>query len=199
MGNEPSKSNSRLGVCAMAFTTKAIEAEEMKTVAGALNASGGGGDSGMCPKSEFDEALKTVEKFEESDLELFHKLFVMFDNTGEDTVPIREYLAGVGGCLCSGTVAEKLQLAFELYDLNGTGVSDRGNMKKVLNSINLVASYFGDPVVSTADIDKLVLETFQKANVTTAPLPFDTCVPLIVGNNIVERFVAGKGDVKFGR
>jgi len=199
MGNEPSKSNSRLGVCAMAFTTKAIEAAEMKAIQQALNSSGGGGEGGMCPRADFDEALKVVEKFEESDLELFNKLFIMFDNTGEETVPIKEYLAGVGGCLCSGTVAEKLQLAFELYDLSNTGVSDRANMKKLLNSINLVASYFGDPVVSTADIDKLVLETFQKANVTTSPLAFDVCVPLIVSNNIVERFVAGKGDVKFGR
>ena len=58
MGNEPSKSNSRLGVCAMAFTTKAIEAEEMKTIASALSASEGGGDSGMCPKAEFDEARR---------------------------------------------------------------------------------------------------------------------------------------------
>ena len=100
-------------------------------------------------------------------MELFNRLFVMFDNTGEDTIPIKEYLAGVGGCLCSGTAADKLALAFELYDLSGQKVADRANMKKVLNSINLVASYFGDPVISTADIDKIVLETFQKAGVTT--------------------------------
>jgi hypothetical protein len=72
-------------------------------------------------------------------------------------------------------------------------------MKKVLNSINLVASYFGDPVISTADIDKIVLETFQKAGVTTSPIAFDDCVPIIVSNAIAERFIAGKGQVKFGR
>ncbi len=196
MGNEPSKSNSRLGVCAMAFTTQAIEAVEMRAIAEALK---GNAESGTCSRADFDLALKTVEKFEESDLELFNRLFIMFDNTGEDMVPIKEYLAGVGGCLCSGTVTEKLALAFELYDMSALKVSDRANMKKVLNSINLVASYFGDPVVAPADIDKIVLETFQQAGVTTSPLSFEECVPLIVSNNITERFIAGKGQVKFGR
>lgn len=196
MGNEQSKSNARLGMVAMAFTTPNIEAGEMRAVAEALKTHG---DSGMCSRTDFEEALKMVEKFEESDLELFNRLFIMFDNTGEDTIPIKEYLAGVGGCLCSGTAADKLALAFELYDLSGLKVADRGNMKKVLNSINLVASYFGDPVISTADIDKIVLETFQKAGVTTSPLAFEECVPLIVSNLIAERFVAGKGEVKFGR
>lgn len=196
MGNEASKSNARLGVSAMAFTTQAIEADEMRAIAEALK---GHAESGMCSRADFEEALKTVEKFEESDMELFNRLFIMFDNTGEDTIPIKEYLAGVGGCLCSGSAADKLALAFELYDLSALKVADRANMKKVLNSINLVASYFGDPVISTADIDKIVLETFQKAGVTTSPIAFDDCVPIIVSNAIAERFIAGKGQVKFGR
>ena len=79
MGNEASKSNARLGVSAMAFTTQAIEADEMRAIAEALK---GHAESGMCSRADFEEALKTVEKFEESDMELFNRLFIMFDRVG---------------------------------------------------------------------------------------------------------------------
>jgi len=40
-------------------------------------------DTSVCSRTEFDDALKDIEKFEESDRELLTRLFVMFDNTGE--------------------------------------------------------------------------------------------------------------------
>jgi len=84
MGNEPSKSNSRLGVCAIAFTTTNIEAAEFQIIAEKMKALP---DTSVCSRTEFDDALKDIEKFEESDRELLTKLFVMFDNTGEVSQP----------------------------------------------------------------------------------------------------------------
>jgi Ca2+-binding EF-hand superfamily protein len=196
MGNEQGKSNSRLGICAMAFTTNNIEQDEFLAIAAKLKQFA---EAGTCTRAEFDEALKEVEKFEESDVELFTRLFTMFDNTGDKVIPIKEYLAGVGGILISGTVQEKVGFAFKLYDMAETGTIDRANMKKLLNSVNLVTSYFGDPVVSPADIDKLTFDTFQKNPEPTAPMSISECVLTVASHQITEQFVAGKGTVKFGR
>ena len=196
MGNEPSKENSRLGVCAMAFTTNNIEKAEFMALQNVLKALD---DHTVCSRPDFDDALKTIEKFEESDIELFSRLFVMFDNTGESVIHVKEYLAGVGGCLCSGTVQEKLTIAMQLYNIDGGETLDRAEMKKILNSINLVASYFGDPVVSPADIDKCVYDTFLKNEEPSAPMKIEDAVPLISNHEITEQFVNGRGSVKFGR
>lgn len=196
MGNEPSKENSRLGVCAMAFTTNNIESAEFDAIATCMKSLA---DTSECSRPEFEDALKTVEKFEESDLELFSRLFVMFDNTGESRIPVKEYLAGVGGCLYSGSVQDKLTIAMKLYNFEGGETLDRADMKKVLNAINLVTSYFGDPVVSPAEIDKCVYDTFQKNDEPSAPMKIEDAVPHIANHEITETFVNGRGAVKFGR
>jgi len=117
----------------------------------------------------------------------------------QSIIAIKEYLAGVGGCVCSGSVPEKLAIACKLYDLSGTGTLDRADMKKILNSINLVTSYFGDPVVTAAEIDKCVHATFEQSAEPSAPMKIDEAVPVIAGRDIVEIFVSGRGTVKFGR
>lgn len=197
MGNEASKSNATLGVCAMSFTTNNIEQEQFLTIRDKLK---GSVDGGVCSRKDFDSAIAAVEKFEESDTELFDKLFIMFDNSGDGNIQIKEYLAGLGGTLITGTSLEKLTFAFKIYNIeNEDAPIDRSTMKKVLNSINLVASYFGDPVLSPQDIDKVVLDTFQKSASPTTPMSIEECVPVIVGHNTSEGFMEGKGTVKFGR
>jgi len=76
---------------------------------------------------------------------------------------------------------------------------DRADMKKILNSINLVTSYFGDPVVTPADIDKCVHATFEQNAEPSAPMKIVEAVPFIAGHDIVDMFVTGRGTVKFGR
>lgn len=180
----------------MAFTTTNIELPEFQTIAEKMKALP---DSTQCSRAEFDDAIKAVTKFEESDIELLSRLFVMFDNTGESIIPIKEYLAGVGGCLCSAPVVDKLKAACHLYDLSDSGILDRADMKKVLNSINLVTSYFGDPVVTPSEIDKCVYDTFQHNPEPSAPMKIEDAVLHIANHQIVETFVSGRGSVKFGR
>jgi len=117
----------------------------------------------------------------------------------QSIIAIKEYMAGVGGCVCSGSVVEKITIACKLYDLSGTGTLDRADMKKILNSINLVTSYFGDPVVTPADIDKCVHATFEHNAEPTAPMKIDEAVPLIAEHEVVDLFIQGRGTVKFGR
>lgn len=193
MGNEPSKLNSRLGVSAMAATSLNLEEAEFQAIADKLK------DLKICSRVAFDEAVATVEKFEEPDKDILSRLFTLYDTSGESTIETAVYLAGVGGCLCSGTNAEKLTIACKLYDLAGTGILDRADYGKVLSSINLTSSYFGDPVVSAEDIDKCVYATFQHNPEPADPMAIDDAIPHIIDHEVVVTFVKGEGSIRFGR
>jgi len=195
MGNEQGK-NSKMGVTAMSYTTPNIEREELLMLAANLKPYA---DAGVCEKTPFDEAVSKIEKFDDSDKELFSRLFIMFDTTGEQSIQFKEYLAGVGGMLVTGTVVEKLLFAMELFDYTSSNLVSRGDMKKILNSMNLVASYFGDPVVTPKEIDDLVMKVFDATGTPTEPLKYKEFVQFIAEHETVQLFCAGRGTVRFGR
>ena len=195
MGNEQGK-NSKMGITAMAYTTPNIERDELLALATQLKPYA---DAGVVDRANFDQAVKGVEKFDDADRELFSRLFVMFDTTGEQVIPLKDYLAGVGGILISGTVQQKLEFAFEVYDHTASNFVSRADMKKILNSMNLVASYFGDPVVTPKEIDDLVMRVFEASGAPTEPLKYKEFMPLIAEHETVQLFAAGRGTVRFGR
>ena len=126
-------------------------------------------------------------------------MFIMFDTTGEQTIAFKEYLSGVGGILQSGSSLQKLEFAFEVYDSTSSNLVSRGDMKKILNSMNLVASYFGDPVVTPKEIDDLVMTVFDATGTPTEPLKYKEFMQLIADSETVQLFAAGRGSVRFGR
>jgi len=195
MGNEQGR-NSKMGITAMAYTTPNIEREELLALAANLKSFV---DSGLCDKAAFDEAVHKIEKFDDGDKELFSRLFIMFDTTGEQTIAFKEYLSGVGGILLSGSSLQKLEFAFEVYDSTSSNLVSRGDMKKILNSMNLVASYFGDPVVTPKEIDDLVMTVFDATGTPTEPLKYKEFMQLIADSETVQLFAAGRGSVRFGR
>lgn len=185
-----------MGVTAMAYTTPNIERAEMMQLAEKLRPLA---DSGTCSRADFDEAIKSVEKFDASDVELFTKLFVMFDTTGESQILFKEFLSGVGGILLSGQVGEKLEFACSIYDYAQSGLLTRGDLKRILNSLNLVASYFGDPVVTPDEIDALVLSLFEGSGNPTQPLPYQEHLIAMAEHETMVNFVSARGTVRFGR
>lgn len=194
MGNEQGK-NSKMGITAMAYTTPNIERDELLALAENLRPYA---DAGICNRENFDEAIKKIEKFDDSDRELFTRLFVMFDTTGEQTIPFKDFLAGVGGCLISGTALQKMEFAFDVYDYHNSTLVSRGDMKKILNSMNLVASYFGDPVVSPKEIEDLVKDVFDATPTPTEPLKYKEYMQAIIDHESVQLFASGRGQVRFG-
>jgi len=196
MGNEPSKLNSRLGVSAMAFTTTNMERGEFEALADKLKELP---DHKICSRVAFEAALAAVPKFEESERDLLLRLFTLYDTAGESVVQPDVYLAGVGGCLCSGTSTEKLAIACKLYDLAGTGILSRADFNHILTAINRVASFFGDPGASAAEIEKCVYATFQHNPEPADPMAIDTAIPHIIDHEVAVAFVRGEGTVRFGR
>ena len=59
-------------------------------------------------------------------------------------------------------MTEKLGFAFELYDMDGSGVVKKAEMNFILRSMNDTASYFGDPVMTQDQIAILVDEIYEK-------------------------------------
>lgn len=189
-----------LGVRAIAYTTGNIEAAELRSLTDAmLNTSKVSGNVGKITRQEFEDVLKSIEKFDPSDHELLSSLFTMFDMSGEGIVVIKEYVAGVGGILASGTSPDKFRLAVTLYnvaDEKGNSVL-KGDLRKILNALNDVISFFGDPVISAESIDMMVFDAFNPLPSPSTPLQLDECVTTVLAHPVTEILLSGQGKVKY--
>ena len=155
------------------------------------------GTENMIGKVEFEEACKSITEFEDADNELLSNMFTMFDLDGENQIIYNEFAAGVGGCFLTGSLIEKLNFAFTLYDNQETDEFSRLDVKKILHALNNVASYCGDPVVGPDKIEVVVQDTF--ANVDGQIISKDMAVQVIADHQETSTFCAGKGSVKFSR
>ena len=158
------------------------------------------GTEGKVSREDFDQITKGIEKFESPDYELLSSIFIMSDASGEGFVNYKEFIAGIAGCLVSGSVTEKLQAAFELYNIDDDSPSiTRSDLRKLLTSINNIASFFGDPVVTAENIDLIVIDSFKEIQNATAPIPYADCIVKITSHPCAEVFISGQGAARFGR
>jgi len=187
----------------MAFTTPNIEKDELLALAKKMQelvkaAPVSSNDTNAISKSQVEDALKAITKFEPSDVELFTSVFTMMDNAGENIINYREYISGISGCLVSGVFMDKLDFAFTIYDVEETGELSRADMKKVLNALNNVASFFGDPVMTSEQIDSAVIDIF-KNNGPSPVMSRADGVNLAATHNTTELLLLGRGTVRYGR
>lgn len=155
---------------------------------------------GKVTKAEYEDAMKSVQKFDTADHELLMSIFIMFDVSGEGIILYRDIVAGIAGCLVSGPVTEKLRsacLVFNIVD-NSPAVT-KTDMRKILTSINNVASYFGDPVVETTEIEGCAADAFADCESPVAALPYDDVILSVMNHKSFEKFTDGRGTVRFGR
>ena len=121
----------------------------------------------------------------------------MFDTEGESQIIYKEFAAGIGGCFITGSLIDKLNFAFTLYDNEETDEFTKLDVKKILNALNNVASYCGDPVVSSDKIEIIAQESF--ANVDGQIISKEDAVQFIANHHETLTFCAGKGSIRFGR
>jgi Ca2+-binding EF-hand superfamily protein len=198
MGAEVGKPVSNLGITAMASVTPAIESKELTALRGELNKVAAAKGSDAITKPELDDALKKSGKFDAADLDIFAKLFTLFD-AGDETVNFREYLAGLSGCLLSLNLTDRLKFVFGIFDTDQSNQTTKINLKRALVSINSVASYFGDPVLTLADLDKVTTETFEAiTGGTSKVMANDVMIEHLLKHVLVQVFLAGEGKVRFG-
>lgn len=198
MGAEVGKPVSNLGITAIASVTPGIEQKEILALKSELQKTASAKGSEQVVKSELDDALKKSGKFDAADLDIFAKLFVLFD-TGDETVNYKDYWTGVAGCILSLNVADRLKLVFSIFDAEGNQQITKVSLKRVLVSINSVASYFGDPVLSLKDLEQVTVETFDAVTGGTSKfMPLEALVEQLQKHPLVQVFLLGEGKVRFG-
>lgn len=198
MGAEVGKPVSNLGITAIASVTPGIEQKELTTLKNELVKTASSKGSDLIVKSELDDALKKSGKFDAADLDIFAKLFILFDS-GDETVNYKDYLAGLSGCILSLQLTERLKFVFSIFDTESAKMVTRSDLKRSIVSINSVASYFGDPVLTLSDLDQVTQESFEAlTGGTSKVMPVDTLVEFLLKHPLVQVFLLGEGKVRFG-
>ena len=148
-------------------------------------------------RGEFREALEIVN-VSESDTEILDRLFTMYDKTGDDQVNFREFIVGVSP-LITGDVVSKLNFSFELYDLDGTGLIRPTEMSFILTAMNSTASYFGDPVMTSEQIELLVEDVFKQGDSDgKGALNYSEFMSVVADHAVLTSFISGAGTVRYG-
>jgi Ca2+-binding EF-hand superfamily protein len=189
---------SKMGIVAMAIVS-GIEREHLLKLRSLFQSSAqNNGEPNFIPRTDFDNSLKALEgSLEAADLELLDRLFILFDESGECKIDYKDFLIGLS-ILITGTAVEKLLFAFVIFDETNSGVILPSEMKKIFLSLNLVTSFFGDPVVSNAQIKEVVIDSFTAAQ-NPPQLQYSNHIDAIIAHPVVCQFINGKGTVRFGR
>lgn len=186
-------------VAAMASVT-ALEKPEMLCLRDRLKKAAGknGSIPNAVSREDFDRAAEEIG-VTDSDLEILDRLFILFDKLGDGQVNFRELVVGLSP-LAKGNAASKLELAFELYDVDETHQLKPIELNLVLGTINNVASWLGDPVVSQDDVQTIVDDVFKvtnsEANTPASPCNYADAIEQILKHQVAVQFLSGAGNIK---
>lgn len=132
------------------------------------------------------------------DGEVLDRLFTMFDKTGSDRINTILFLVGICPLALAGNVTEILCLAFEVFDCDNSGEISAKDMISVLSSMNATASYFGDAVISSQEIECIVLDIFNSDPVKKKKIKYADVIKRISIHENILQFVNGAGTVRYG-
>lgn len=200
MGNQVGKGSNRMAIAAMANVTH-IEKRELASLQSKFREiASREGNPNMINRTEFAEALNLVG-INQNDQDIMDRLFTMYDKTGDDQILFKEFIVGIAP-LISGSVVEKIDFSFRLYDLEGTSYLRAQEMVNVLSQMNRVASYFGDPVMTEEQIASILIDVLDMAGGSAegmaASLHYPEYTKMIAEHPIVNTFVSGGGSVQYG-
>mmetsp|Transcript_26464 Transcript_26464/g.87598 ORF Transcript_26464/g.87598 Transcript_26464/m.87598 type:complete len:202 (+) Transcript_26464:79-684(+) len=198
MGNDVSKNMAnRMAIGAMSNVTDVEKAQLIKLCFNLKDIGKRQGNPNIVTKEEFHEAFQGVD-VSQSDRDVFDRLFVMLDRTGEDRINHKEFMMGVCPFI-SGTTLAVLQLAFELYEDASDNIK-YSDLRFILMTINTVASYFGDPVMRTDQVDELVDAAAEKLDLPpkSGTLVMADLAPFVAGHDLVTDFIEGRGTSRYG-
>lgn len=209
MGAEVGKPISNLGITSMASTTPTIEYKEVSILIKELQLLSNQKDNNeSITRKELEDCLKKCGKVEASDLDVYIQLFTLFDIEGNETVNYKDYTAGICGCLISTMkVQERLKFIFTIYTNNNSSVTtsthiSKSNLKRLLISINNVASFFGDPVLALVDIDMIIQSIYKSFSDQQSSnkdiIVNDDSIQALIQHPLTQVFMLGEGKIRFG-
>lgn len=136
-----------------------------------------------CPTGIVDEdTFKEIYSrfFPQGDSDSYaHYVFNTFDHDGNGTLSFEEFVIGLS-VLARGTMTERLEWAFNLYDINRDGLISREEMLNIISAIYELMGRFCEPSVyenTTRDHVEMVFQKMDlnKDGVITLEEFMDSC------------------------
>ncbi|XP_046565680.1 Kv channel-interacting protein 4-like isoform X3 [Haliotis rubra] len=90
-----------------------------------------------------------------------HYVFKTFDHDNNGSISFEEFVMGLS-VLSRGTLQERLQWAFNLYDINGDGIITKDEMLDIVSAIYEMMGRYTEPVVDETSAKEHVERVFQK-------------------------------------
>ncbi|XP_063434997.1 calsenilin-like isoform X4 [Mytilus trossulus] len=121
-------------------------------------------------KQECPTGIVSEETFKEIYAQFFpqgdsssyaHYVFNTFDHDRSGTISFEEFVIGLS-VLSRGSLQERLQWAFGLYDINGDGLITREEMLDIVSAIYDMMGRFSEPSVDENTTKDHVEKVFQK-------------------------------------
>ena len=98
----------------------------------------------------------------ETDQEILDKMFTLYDETGDEIVPYKEFCCGAS-ILTRGNLHDKIGFAFQLWDYEGKGVMSKKDCTKCLKAVNQAMDFFGDRTLTNKQIVMLIDNIYSEA------------------------------------
>ncbi len=111
---------------------------------------------GRLNRKQFEHGLKTIGQ---TDKVMIDQLFTAFDHDKDGSIDFREFACGLS-VMHTGSMEERLEMAFKAYDLDGNGVIDHNELFSILKA-SFKTKGFDQP---DEMIKSLVAECFAKAD-----------------------------------
>lgn len=113
-------------------------------------------EDGVIDLAEFQQALGLKNSA------FAERLFTVFDKNKDHAISFQEFVRGLSVFCAKGTLDEKLQLSFRIYDHDEDGFIDKGELMSMLRAI------MGDNLLfnlSEQHMKALVDSTFKEAGI----------------------------------
>ena len=194
MGNATSvKGEKQLYIAAMANVTQ-IERKEMGMIRKSFGDACVTG-AYMINRDQLADAM-TSANIMPQDVEILERMFTMFDKMGAAAIDYREFLAGLAP-LVRGDVKARVLFGCEMFDVNDAGTIKKHELALIVNAMNNVASWFGDPAVTPEEVDALCENVFLESK-DGVVVNYGEVVHQIVEDPAFRTFLAGQGSVHYG-
>lgn len=194
-------SANRLAISAMANVVHFTKKELMELQAHFFKIAGKSEKDNMINRAQMEEALKIVN-IVESDQQILDRLFTLWDRTGDGVINFKEFIVGTS-ILCRGSLQEKLEFSFDLYDVDGQKKITKPEMISVMKAMNSTMSFFGDEQMGEQEIVELVDVVFAESDTDhTDSLDYAQYMDAISRHPILVGFItnapqsAGAGESK---
>jgi len=109
-----------------------------------------------------------------------HYVFKMFDLQHNGTINFEDFVRSLS-VLARGSLMEKLQWTFSLYDINGDGVITKDELLSIVSSIYAIMGRYAMPPIDSAAVQEHVDRVFKtmdtnKDGVISSEEFMDTCM-----------------------